>query len=80
MGSNPSVPSSSSVVIKTESSEEKHLPEINQSTDNDPPPKTIKHGPGPGEIDVGSYRINLDDSIGKGTFGSVCMAHVIDTI
>ena len=34
---------------------------------------------GPGEIDVGGYRINVEDVLGRGSFGSVCQAHVIDT-
>ena len=34
---------------------------------------------GPGEIDVGRYRIKLDDNIGSGMFGSVCQAHRIDS-
>ena len=79
MGSNPSVHRTSSSMIKAEAAETNTSQESNLPVDNDPPPSIIKQGPGPGEIDVGSYRINLDDIIGKGTFGSVCMAHVIDT-
>ena len=41
--------------------------------------EATKPKPAPGEIDIGNYRINVEDVIGRGSFGFVCQAHVIDT-
>ena len=74
MGSNPSVQRNVSHMNNDEPDTPKNT---GQSQTNRQ--QSLKQELGSSEIDVGGYRINVEDVIGRGSFGFVCQAHVLDS-